>query len=53
MPWKVDIIDGYASDLEQALARLSGEGWAVRFVLPNGVNRWTVITERASEGVGP
>lgn len=41
--WHVEIVEGYGADLELALTRVVTEGWTVRFVLPNGVNRWTVI----------
>lgn len=37
------ILDGQPLDLTDQLQRLTVEGWEVRFMLPNGVNRWTVI----------
>jgi hypothetical protein len=37
------IIDGQPFDLTEQLQRLSDDGWVVRFILPNGVNRWTVV----------
>jgi hypothetical protein len=40
--WKVEIIEGYGQDLADALLRFTLEGFEVRFVNPNGVNRWTV-----------
>lgn len=41
------ILDGQPLDLTETLNTLAVEGWVVRFVLPNGVNRWTVIAEHA------
>jgi len=41
------IVDGMALDLAEQLERLTGSGvWRVQYVLPNGVNRWTVIASR-------
>lgn len=51
--WKSWIVEGVTGntkadglscvELDEALARLLADGWALRFVLPNGVNRWTLI----------
>ncbi len=43
MTWKVEVVEGYASDLAQYINGLVAAGAEMRFVLPNGVNRWTVI----------
>ena len=43
LTWKVDIIEGYASDLAAALAAVHAANGTIRFVLPNGINRWTVV----------
>lgn len=43
MKWDVLILEGYYSDLAKALNTVAAAGGMVRFVLPNGVNRWTVI----------
>ena len=40
------ILEGIPVDLVDALNRLQAEGWTVWQVLPNGVNRWTVIARR-------
>lgn len=40
------IIEGQPLDLTEALNRLTAAGWIIRFVGPNGVNRWTVVAER-------
>jgi hypothetical protein len=51
--WFVEIVEGAmpgspadAVKLEEVLIRLSSEGWRVFSVLPNGVNRWTVIVRK-------
>lgn len=44
--WHVEIVEGYPTDLAVLLNRLSRDGWQLRLVLPNGVNRWTVIVEK-------
>lgn len=46
------IIDGQPFDLTEQLQRLTDEGWTVRFMLPNGVNRWTVVCSKDSAIVG-
>jgi hypothetical protein len=43
---KVLIVEGYDSDLQHNLNELIEQGHAIRFVLPNGVNRWTIIAEK-------
>lgn len=43
MKWHVEIVEGYGADLAVELQRWTAEGWRVCFVLPNGVNRWTVV----------
>jgi len=48
MEWYVEIVEGYGPDLAGHLNRFTAEGWTIRFVLPNGVNRWTVIMERVA-----
>jgi hypothetical protein len=45
---KVLIVEGYDSDLQRNLNELIEQGYAIRFVLPNGVNRWTVVSEKAA-----
>lgn len=49
-PYRVDIIDGNDSwcekRLEQHLNELLTLGYEVRFITPNGVNRWTVVSEK-------
>lgn len=47
------IIDGRPLDLTDQLQRLTDAGWSVRFVLPNGVNRWTIIASRETNLVLP
>jgi hypothetical protein len=47
------IIDGRPLDLTEQLQRLADAGWSVGFVLPNGVNRWTVIASRETTLVLP
>lgn len=42
------IIDGQPLDLTELLNDLHHGGWDVKFVMPNGVNRWTVVAERRS-----
>ncbi len=54
--WRAVIIEGFTGnpkadglscvELEEVLHMLTAEGWQIRFVLPNGVNRWTVIAQR-------
>lgn len=44
------ILEGRPLDLTEALDRLDRQGWSVEFVLPNGVNRWTVIAS-SDEGI--
>lgn len=41
--WRTKIVEGYASDLDVTLTELTIAGYAIKTVLPNGVNRWTVI----------
>jgi hypothetical protein len=43
-PWRTCILEGKAEELDAVLAIADRHGYDVRFVLPNGVNRWTVIT---------
>ena len=43
-------LEGRPLDLTEALDRLDRQGWSVEFVLPNGVNRWTVIAS-SDEGI--
>ena len=43
------IIDGQPLDLTAQLQQLTGDGWEVRFLLTNGVNRWTVVCVRDHE----
>lgn len=40
------IVQGRPLCLAERLNALSASGWNIRQVLPNGVNRWTVIAER-------
>lgn len=47
------IINGRPLDLSDELQRLTDAGWSVRFILPNGVNRWTVIASRETTLVLP
>lgn len=42
-PWAVAIIEGTAELLASALNQCEAHG-EVLFVLPNGVNRWTIMT---------
>jgi hypothetical protein len=37
------ILEGQPLDLTETLLRLTADGWTIAHVLPNGVNRWTVI----------
>jgi hypothetical protein len=37
------ILEGQPVDLTETLDRLTAAGWTIQTVLPNGVNRWTVI----------
>lgn len=46
------IIDGQPFDLTEQLQHLTVEGWEVKFILPNGVNRWTVIGTKEFVQVG-
>lgn len=47
--WHAEIVDsnailqGVPRDLCDALTRVQGEGWTIFTILPNGVNRWTVV----------
>jgi hypothetical protein len=41
------IVEGQPLDLADTLNALAEQGYVIRFVLPNGVNRWTVIAEHA------
>lgn len=43
MEWRTEIIEGYASDLSTLLTQLTLAGYVIKTILPNGVNRWTVI----------
>jgi hypothetical protein len=47
------IIDGQALDLAEQLTRLTDSGWEVRYLLPNGVNRWTVVCAQQTDIVRP
>jgi len=55
MTWHVEIVEsnnilqGVPVDLVAALNRLQADGWTIWAVLPNGVNRWTVICQRSNE----
>jgi len=40
------IIHGQPLDLTEQLNAMAAQGWQVRFVLPNGINRWAVICSR-------
>lgn len=41
--WDVEFAEGYAADLATVLNRRTTDGWTVRYVIVNGVNRWTVV----------
>ena len=43
MIWHALFVEGYAQDLAQALNQITAAGGLVRYVLTNGVNRWTII----------
>lgn len=47
------IINGQPLDLTEQVQQLSDAGWSIRFMLPNGVNRWTVIASRDTEIIRP
>ena len=44
--WLVVIREGHPQALAEGLAELERDGAEPRWVLPNGVNRWTVIARR-------
>ncbi len=44
--WRVEIVQGHGSDLERYLQEKTDAGWDVRWVIVNGVDRWTVICWR-------
>lgn len=46
MIWNVEILEGHGKDLAAALARVTVNGYAVQYVLPNGINRWTIVAAR-------
>lgn len=41
--WNVEFVEGYAADLAAKLNELNDRGFVVRFLLTNGVNRWTIV----------
>jgi len=47
--WRSCILEGRPEDLDALLEAAEREHYEVRFVLPNGVNRWTIITRRWDE----
>ena len=60
MEWHVEIVEGFdggnakvnemsAGELSAALGRLAAEGWTIRHVLTNGLNRWTVVCSRGTD----
>ncbi len=36
--WTAEIVEGHGKDLVAALARVTSDGYATLYVLPNGVN---------------
>lgn len=48
MEWYAEIVQGHASDLAGFLNRFEQDGWTIRFMLPNGVDRWTVVMNRST-----
>ena len=46
--WRVEIVEstnileGIALDITALLNRRAHEGWVLRHMMPNGVNRWTL-----------
>ena len=36
--WNVEVVEGHGKDLVAALARVTSDGYATLYVLPNGVN---------------
>lgn len=48
MIWASSIVEGYAKDLADALDLYTKDGWTVFAVLTNGINRWTVIVNKAA-----
>jgi hypothetical protein len=48
--WEVAIVDGLHMNpqerLQDALNQFEAGGYDVQYVLPNGVNRWTVVAKR-------
>lgn len=46
LEWRVKTVDGGATDSTLALYSVTGEGYAVRYVLPKGANGWTIIAAR-------
>jgi hypothetical protein len=49
-PMVVRIVEGYASDLQNELNMLVSSGHVLRFITPNGVNRWSVVAEKTDSG---
>jgi hypothetical protein len=53
-PWEVAVVDGggpgrdlqAAETLEAVLTKMDEADLDVRFILPNGINRWTVVGRR-------
>jgi hypothetical protein len=45
--WNVTIIEGQAFALEQHLTAMTAAGWVLFNVLPNGINRWTVVMSQS------
>ena len=40
--WTAEVVEGHGKDLVVALARVTSTGYAIQYVMPNGVNRWTI-----------
>jgi hypothetical protein len=49
MIWHTEFVEGYASDLQAYLMRMTTEGWTVAYLLTNGVNRWTVVCRKGDQ----
>lgn len=46
---RFEIVNGAESvKLDDVLDGLTAKGWEIRFILPNGINRWTVIASKAA-----
>jgi hypothetical protein len=45
--WVVEIVEGYARDLAEMLNRLTAQGYDVRSITPNGINRWVICAYKA------